>query len=463
MTQVSLWLVLVVISCAFSLLSCSTETTTGQAKATFLLSTGETATAILSMTPGPIPLLSSGTTTDTSMATVTPWLTLTSTPEPTNAYSPTSVPTATPTHTLIPTAMPTPAMTSVTAALIYPDIGLVLVNSAGELVQRISAPGTPIGAAWSPDGCYLQVMVTTGQNIRLFELDLANGTEQEVFIGGEDANGNWRTDPLLSPDRKWIAYIVWSGKRKPFAGSEFQDVEVIAMNERTKPFRLTRRGGANSYIWSPDSQYLAYSDYDEAGNSQLYLSRPDGSDRCQLTHFTTSKFTIGGIDWSPDGQRLSFAVFDQDDNLQGTWVVRSDGSGLRAMTLDDDSAVRGSALLWSADSRTLVVYVWGDESVEGLYWFNPDTGRVDHIFYAVKAPWKTISFPFPISDVQTIGFLGGDHNFYSYNLADGTYKLWLDKSTLFPEYKDSKEGYPILRQVVTIPGGSVDMSRCPSK
>lgn len=306
-------------------------------------------------------------------------------------------------------------------------------------------------------------MVTTGQDIRLFDLDLANGTEQEVFIGGEDANGNWRTYPLLSPDRKWVAYIVWSGELKPSGDTEFQDVEVIAVNERTRPFRLTKRGGAGGRIWSPDSQYLAYSDYDEAGNSQLYLSRPDGSDRHQLTHFTTSEFIVDGIDWSPDGQRLSFDVVDLDDNLQETWVIHSDGSDLRMLTLDDGKPVPGSGLLWSTDSRTLVVHAWGYESADGLYWFSLDTGKVDHVFHDVKAPSKHIAFPFLISDVQTIGFLGGDYDFYSYNLADDTYKLWLDKFTLFPEYKDSHDGYPMLRQMAPVPGGAVDISQCSSK
>lgn len=436
------------------LLSCSSRNTTEQTRATSTPSAGETATTVLSAPPSPSSTQPSAAATNTSV----PIPTHTNTPVATASPSPMFTATPEPTYT------PTPTTTWVIAALVYQGIDIVLVGPAGEIVKKVAVSSTPFTVRWSPDRCHLQVAVV-GEKIRLFEVDLESGIEQELFAAKQDPNGEWRTAPDMSPDGQWVVYSVWSGELKPFGGAEFQDVEVVAVNDQTKRFRLTERGGAGVYdgVWSPDGQRLAYSDYDEAGNSQLYLSRPDGSDRRQLTHFTTSELRVEGIDWSPDGRRLEFSVSDRDGSLQGIWVIGSDGSNPHALTLEDGKPVRGSGLWWSTGSRTLVVHVWGYESVDGLYWFNLDTGTVDHVFYDVKAPSKHIAFPFLISDVQTIGFLGGDYNFYSYNLTDGTYKLWLDKFTLFPEYKNSKEGYPRLQQVDSIPGGPVDISQCPSK
>jgi hypothetical protein len=59
---------------------------------------------------------------------------------------------------------------------------------------------------------------------------------------------------------------------------------------------------------------------------------------------------------------------------------------------------------------------------------------------------------------QAIGFKGGDLNFYTYDRADRSYKLWLDTAVLFP--KPDSQG--LLLKVIPVPGGPVDTRTCPS-
>lgn len=437
--QTSLGL-LVFVVCAFLLLSCSPVKTAEQ------MSPTSTPTGLVLASPP-------GTATNTPVPTIP----RTNTPAATATPSPTFSPTPKPIDTAIPTptATSTPVTTQVSVALSYSGMLVLLIGPTGDLFKRIDIDENYI--QWSPDGCQLYVTAWRAGRLVLLSIDLTNDIQRDL-LAMSDMGDKGAMYPKLSPDGKWISYVVGYGEDR-YTGWEFQDVRVVAIDEPAKPFYLTERGGAGicGGVWSPDGQWLAYSDYDKAGNGQLYLSRPDGSDRRQLTHFTMPKFTIDGIKWSPNSQRLTFAVYDQEDHFQGFWVAHSDGSDLRMMTLDDGRPAPGNGLWWSADNRTLVAYVWGDESVEGLYWFDPDTSKPYHIFYESRAP-GTIVGPFPISDTQTIGFLGGDGNFYAYDMDSRTYKLWLHRLTLFPDGE-----WPLLDQVVPVPGGIVDISQCLSK
>jgi Tol biopolymer transport system component len=377
--------------------------------------------------------------------------------------SPPQAITSTPTLTLAPIPATTsdliPTLTiavedgRVIAAMVYADIGeIVLVGPTGTPVRTIHL--NAIQVAWSPEGCQLQATVTTGEDIRLLSVDLSGQVLQELFVGGYNSVGGWQTSPMLSPTGEWVAYIVWSGERYR-VGAEFQDVEVMAVERQAEPSHLTERGGAWVWgaVWSPDGRRLAYSDYDEAEIAQVYHSLPDGSDRLQLTEFTTPGLKVGAIKWSLDGQALAFATY-YGDNLGGLWVASSDGTDLRQMALDSTSPVEEDWLWWSADGDTLVADTRGYVSADGLYWFDSDTGEVRHTLYASETPYEGIVLPFPIVDVQVMGFVAGDNNIYQYDLVDGSRKLWADQKTL-------SQG--ILQQISPVPNGPIDLDFCLQK
>lgn len=408
--------------------------------------------------------------------TVNPTPTFTVKPDPTSTFFPTltatpsftSAPTAEPTNTPVPsfTVVSTPVATSTWVALFFQENEIWLIGPLGEMVKKISIRYLH-DVQWSSDGCHLLISTLGPQGMALHGIDLSNDVQYKILAESDMVDEN--PDFLrLSPDGKWITYVVQSGKDQD-RGVKLRDVKVIAAEAPDKPVSLTKRGGAGVLggVWSPDGQRVAYSDYDEAGNGQVYLSRPDGSDRHQLTHFTAPKTTMNWITWSPDGQELAFAIYDnQEDNQYevgnrlAIWVVHSDGSGPREMILNDGRSVQGTPLWWEEDNRTLVVSILDDIPGEGLYWFDVNTGHVVHVFYDATAPSGSIFGPFPLADVQMIMFMGGDRNFYSYDPAGGIYKLWIDMSPIFPTGSGSMG---MLLDVVPVPGGIVDISQCPSK
>ena len=428
--------ILCVVCCAFPLLSCSRKNTFRRPGAVLASPTNETASTLL----------------DTREAAVTPLYAVTSTPEPAG----------TPTVTVVSPQAPV----WVVAALVYPDVDkIILIGPTAEQTREVSVPETPIDVAWSPQGCGLRVTVTTGHDIRLLEINLGSNAMRELFVSDGKTGSGLKTAPRLSPDGQWVAYVVWSGYDKSYVGAEFQDVQVVAVDKQAEPFRLTKRGGSGVFggVWSPDGRYLAYSDYDQDGNGQLYYAHPDGSDLHQMTHFNMSKVTVETIRWSPDGRSLAFSVYGPEGAARGVWIVRSDGSNLRELILDDGSVLDGTPLWWSADGRSLVVFVGGSDAVEGLYWFDVSENRAYHTLHSSESPDPNagIVSPFAIFDVQTIGFSGGAYELYSYDLGNRSIKLWLDTTKLFPGFDFDSEGGTLLGQISSVPGGPVDISQCP--
>lgn len=100
-----------------------------------------------------------------------------------------------------------------------------------------------------------------------------------------------------------------------------------------------------------DKGWLVFSARHEQGDWDLYLSRPDGSDRRQLTD--TSEFNEAGARFSPDGTRLLFYRMPKsepvDNNTYGTFelvIARADGT---------QPEVLGAAFPWAS---------WGPTSRE---------------------------------------------------------------------------------------------------
>lgn len=123
----------------------------------------------------------------------------------------------------------------------------------------------------------------------------------------------------LSPDGKWIAYVVRSYDLKkdksnrdlymvPTAGG---DAIRLTSNEKndTRP------------KWSPDNRYLAFlSGRDK--KTQVYLLNRTGGEAIQLTDV---KQGVNDLEWSPDGKKLAILITDKDpDELDDSEKPSSD-------------------------------------------------------------------------------------------------------------------------------------------
>jgi dipeptidyl aminopeptidase/acylaminoacyl peptidase len=190
------------------------------------------------------------------------------------------------------------------------------------------------------------------------------------------------SDPEISPDGRWIAYVRRTG-----------DI----MTDRWRPSLWlvdTATGaqtplapGGSQPVWSPDSSRIAYIAAAEGGRAQLYVRWLATGQSVAITGLAD---TPSSIAWSPDGARIAYAMFVPDEGMHlgsppskpegATWAppleiisavtYRADGEGYLRPGYDhiflvsaDGGAPRqlsygavndDGPLSWSADGRSII-------------------------------------------------------------------------------------------------------------
>lgn len=131
-------------------------------------------------------------------------------------------------------------------------------------------------------------------------------TDEKRLITIEDVmNIRYVEDPQISPDGKWIAYVVMNADKMERGYK--RDIYMVS-SEGSKPIRLSRSGKATSPRWSPDSANLAFVSVQKDSNGGakphiyiLPISQP-GEAR-QLTSNENGAFAPA---WSPDGESIAY-------------------------------------------------------------------------------------------------------------------------------------------------------------
>lgn len=127
----------------------------------------------------------------------------------------------------------------------------------------------------------------------------------------------------ISPNGKWIGFKFdndWQGNRSIHSGTT-QDVLIIPVkeNETVESIILTTNHGAwpAEINWSPDGNFLAFTDFDEFGAQQIYLYDPENDRVSQLTNLKNknSRTLIYNFKWSDNSKYIAFLSeeSDQDD------------------------------------------------------------------------------------------------------------------------------------------------------
>lgn len=108
------------------------------------------------------------------------------------------------------------------------------------------------------------------------------------------------TSPQVSPDGKWLAFQRGNGN-------------LVVMNLETREERtLVRSWNLGTFVWSPDSRWLAFSMEDENYNSDIYIVSREGGEPVNVSRHPRNDYAPS---WSADGRVLVFLSERDTDTL----------------------------------------------------------------------------------------------------------------------------------------------------
>lgn len=116
------------------------------------------------------------------------------------------------------------------------------------------------------------------------------------------------SDPQVSPDGKWVAYVVSS----PDSAKDKYDANIwmVSWDGKVNLQLTSSLEDETTPRWSPDGNYLTFlsSRYD-AKATQLWKMDRRGGEAIKLTQL---KYNIGNYEWSPDAKRIALVIKDQE-------------------------------------------------------------------------------------------------------------------------------------------------------
>jgi Tol biopolymer transport system component len=214
--------------------------------------------------------------------------------------------------------------------------------------QLTTVPGFEAEPAWSPTATSLAIEADWGnypedEGIWIIPATDPGGgdgvtKDEAVKVVGRVAGGPGVSEPQFSPDGTWIAFTAFADECSPtghghlgFQGHRCTSAIYRVRTDGTGLQRLTPWGSRNSYPdWSPDGRWIAFDsdDYGKfGGTSDIYLMRPDGSQRQRIikgtaTHDAAQDFANFKQDFpqnpsfSPGGSKLLHIQF-----LSRRWAI----------------------------------------------------------------------------------------------------------------------------------------------
>jgi dipeptidyl aminopeptidase/acylaminoacyl peptidase len=190
------------------------------------------------------------------------------------------------------------------------------------------------------------------------------------------------SDPQVSPDGQWVAYVVTVNEREP---DEARSAIWMVSWDGSQRLQLTAAAdGVEKPRWSPDGRYLAFKSTPSGSDkAQIMLLDRRGGDAAQLTKVSGD---IGEYAWAPDGKRLALTMTEGDADKSPKPIV------IDALRFKDDAdgyLVQGHARhLYVTDVETKRVeqLTTDPQFNEDLPVWSPDGARIALVRTREKGP-----------------------------------------------------------------------------
>jgi Tol biopolymer transport system component len=255
-----------------------------------------------------------------------------------------------------------------------PD-GVFLVRADGSDDHEIltDLPGPRLHPDFSRDGNRLAF----DSEVNVYVAD-ADGTGPRLIANCDPNAGcmqHW--EPAWSPDGTQLAISTAAGMGDPPKRFGIAIVDVATQTVRPVVDHASRAGQDHFPRWSPDGRRLVFwrARYGPGGSvkTAVFVVNVNGTGLRQLTPWS---LLAGDPDWSPDGSLIVFntrpLVDFPDAGQSELYTIRPDGSGLRRLTAYGPTGPRATQPRWTPDGKAI------------LYTRTTQTGSPRHI-YAINA------------------------------------------------------------------------------
>ncbi len=224
---------------------------------------------------------------------------------------------------------------------------------------------------------------------KLFLLPLLLVTLSSVAQRGITPSDIYRmrfiSDPQVSPDGKWVAYVLSS----PDSVKDKSDTDIWMISwDGKESIKLTASKERESKPrWTPDGKYLTFlSSRYETKKSQIWRMDRRGGEAEKLTDL---KYSISDYVWSPDSKKIALIIKDQESKEEeekkdktakpimiDRYHFKADGDGYLERK-------RNHLYVFDAETKKLDTLTTGDYDANDPIW-SPDSKKI--LFVSNRTP-----------------------------------------------------------------------------